>query len=459
MRSAAPNKETKRAVERLSRAALPVLLMAVAVLVLAPAAQAKIVVGQGAGAAAWSRAFKVSPFGSARGAELDDKGVLRVWWEGDYEIRPRHGVSLTTGTGKMTSVKRSALDRYTEKPVGGNPAYEEPALLGDGRWLRCAITVNRPRTQAHIFMLVYSHGGALVKRLLIASQSEDTTGQIAPLCHVAAAGEQAVVEFTQETPPTNRYEGNRQIYVVRVLPGLKVTAPLPLLPPGEAQQTLLGDNITEQVSLSPSGWIAVSWAQDNITRETDSGIEQRWQFQMRWISPTGSVSPAIALGPVQGGRLCNIRSLRCGGLVPIPAVEAIGPERALVVFGSPHLESEEVNDASVTATQVISPEEAFLAPESSQVAAGGHTVVVTWGGSVNKHGHCGPIRVVQWRGRWSQPVVVGRPVFNECLYDPSAHANSRGQASVIWFHQISVRLANGQLDRRPVGYVQGVFNF
>jgi hypothetical protein len=265
------------------------------------------------------------------------------------------------------------------------------------------------------------------------------------------------VEFTQQTPTTNRYQGNRQIYVVRILPGLKVTAPLPLLPPGEAQQTLIGGDITEQASLSSSGWVAVAWAQDNVTRETvtretSKAIEQRWQFEMRWISPTGNLSSVITLGPVQGGSLCSISSLRCGDSAPTPAVEDVGPERALVVFGSPRLKSEEVNGVSVTATKVISQEEAFFSTESSQVAFGGHTVVVTWGGSVNKHGRCQPIHVVQWRpGGWSQPVAVGRPVSTNCLYNPSAHANSRGQASVIWFHQIS--------DHRPVGYMQGVFSF
>jgi hypothetical protein len=409
----------------------------------------------GASSRLWSDAFKVSPFGSIRGAELDNDGVLRVWWEGDYERSPRRGVTLTTRTGKMTSVKMSALDRYTDKPIGVNPAYEEPALLGDGRWIRCAITVNRPRTQAHIFVLVYSHSGTLVKRLLIASQTDDTSqsGQIAPLCQVAAAGERAVVEFTQQTPPTNHYEGSRQIYVVRVLPGLKVTAPMPLLPTGEAQQTLIGGDITEQVSLSSSGWIAVSWAHDNVTSETDKGIVQRWQFDMRWISPTGSLSPVIPLGPVQGGSLCSINSLRCGDSVPTPAVAAVGPERALVVFGSPRLESEEVNGVDVTATKVISQEEVFHAPEGGQVAVGGGTIVATWGGSTNTHGRCKPIHVLQWRqGRWSKPVMVGRPALkNRCLFNPSAHVNGRGQASVIWFHQIA--------DNRPIGYMQGVFNF
>jgi hypothetical protein len=122
-----------------------------------------------ASAAAWSRAFKVSWFGSARGAELDNSGVLRVWWEGNYEVPPRLGIDLTTSAGKMTPVKMSALDRYTEKNFGVNPVYEEPASLSDGRWIRCVITVNHPRTRAHIFVLVYSHSGALVKRMLVAS--------------------------------------------------------------------------------------------------------------------------------------------------------------------------------------------------------------------------------------------------------------------------------------------------
>ena len=194
-----------------------------------------------ASAGAWSRAFKVSPIGNPIGAELDADGMLRVAWENKAEVLPRRGVSLTTHTGQMMPAKISALDSYIDRPVGINPVYEEPVFLRDGQAIRCAITVNHQRTRARVFMLVYSHSGALIKRRLIASQSEDTTSvaQVAPTCQVAAAGERAVVEFTQQTASTNRYQGNRQIYVVRVLPGLKATAPVPILASGEAQQAFI----------------------------------------------------------------------------------------------------------------------------------------------------------------------------------------------------------------------------
>jgi hypothetical protein len=403
-------------------------------------------------AGGWSDAYKVSPIGDAQGAELDNNGVLRVWWQNKAEAIPRFGVSLTTRSGQMKPAKLSALDSFTDQPVGINPAYQEPVFLRDGRALRCAITVNRPRTLAHITMLVYSHSGQLIKRVPVASQVEDTTAlvQLAPTCQMAAAGEQAVIEFTQQTPSTNRYQGNRQIYVARVLPGLEVTTPVPILASGETQQAFIPGYMTEQVSLSASGWAAVAWAQADVTRETPSYLDQRWQFYMRWLSPTGTVGPAIALGPMQAGRWCpRMPSLKCGLPPAVPAVEVAGSERALVVFGAPRLMSEEVSSTGdITALKIVSPEEAFTSPESNQVASGGGRVVVTWGGGYDTHG-CKSIHAVQWRrGRWGRSVVVGRPVPKKCLFDLTVHTNEHGQASVIWFHQISGYL----------GFMQGVVN-
>lgn len=406
-----------------------------------------------ASAGAWSRAFQVSPtgYGYANGAELDNTGVLRVWWEAQAGGEHARGVSLTTHTGQVRPTKISAMDSYTKKPIGVNPMYEEPAYLHDGRAIRCAITVNRSGEQAHVFMLVYSHSGNLVKRALIASQSENVTDpQVAPACQVAAAGERAVVEFTQQTASTNHYQGNRQIYVARVLSGLKVTEPVPLLPSGEAQQTFTPGYLTEQISMAPSGWSVVTWAQDSITNETSKYIEQRWQFLMRWISPTGVVSPAIALGQPKTGKQCFPATSKCPGPPPTPAVEAIGSERALVIFGSPHLESEEVSSTGqITKVSVVSQEEAFASPESKQVASGGHTVVAAWGGSYSRH-TCQLIHAAQWHeGHWDKPIVLGHPAPKKCVYDPTAHANEHGQASVLWFHEI----------RLSVGYWQAAFDF
>jgi hypothetical protein len=219
--------------------------------------------------------------------------------------------------------------------------------------------------------------------------------------------------------------------------------------------------MTEQVSLSSSGWAVVTWAQDNVTNERFTNdtlryIDQDWQFEMRWLSPTGALGPVIALGPAHVGRECF--QSKCPGKPPIPAVEAIGPERALVVMGSPHLTSEEVNGAGhITAMRTISHEAAFTSPEAmspgSPVAFGGHTFVVTWGGGYSKQ--CEPIHAVQWQwGHWSRPTVIARPATSKCVYEPTAHANSRGQASVIWFRETV-----GYTGFPKQGYMQGVFNF
>jgi hypothetical protein len=406
-----------------------------------------------ASAGAWSRPFQVSPtgYGHVNGAELDNEGVLRVWWESKAEAENARGVSLTTHTGQTKTAKVSAMDSFINDPIGINPQYEEPMFLHDGRAIRCAITLNHARTQAHVFMLVYSHSGALIKRVLIASQSQDASElEVAPNCQVAAAGERAVIEFTQQTESTNRYQGNRQIYVVMVLPKLQTTAPMPMLASGEAQQTFIPSYLTEQISMASSGWSVLTWAQDSITKNATKYIDQRWQFLMRWLSPDGVAGPVIALGQPKEGRQCFPPKSRCPGFPPVPAVEAVGTERALVVFGSPHLMSEEVSGTGqVTKANVVSEEEAFTAPESKQVAFGGHAGVVAWGGGYS-HNRCQPIRVVQWHeGRWSKPIVPVSPAPKECVYGPSVHVNEHGQASVIWWRELSLY----------IGYWQAAFDF
>ncbi len=229
-----------------------------------------------------------------------------------------------------------------------------------------------------------------------------------------------------------------------------------MLAPGAGQQTFTpGDpNSYAQASVSPTGWVAVLWPYANITKETSNSIVQQWQFRMSWVSPSGSVGPVIPLGPMQGGALCGDQSPSCGLVPPVPAITTVGRERALVVFGWPHLSSEEVDGAGqISQITTASRQPAFSDPEYNAVASGGQTVLVTWGGGYVTRSLCRPIVAARWRrGHWEKPMIVAAPSGRACGdASPMAYVNDHGQAALVWWH--------GTSPTSPTGYAEAAFDF
>jgi hypothetical protein len=429
--------------------------------VLVAAATIAVTLWLSSSALAWTSPFEISPSPSAgdtqaNGSELENDGVLRTWWTNNSGLGERRsGVSLVEKSGRARVVRPAALDRFTEKPSNVNPAYAQPVFLADGRAARCAVVANRQLTRARTYLLVYSPTGALVKRALVADQAQDTTSEVrvAPSCQVAAAGPVEVVMFTQETASTERYQGARQVYVSRVLSGTRTSKPVPVLAPGPGQLTFIpGDTDSyAQVSVTPTGWVAVLWAYAHIEKETRRSIVQRWQFRLSWISPTDSVGPAVALDPMQGGRLCSEQSRSCGTIPPIPAVTTTSAQKALIVFGWPRLSSEAVGTTgSVSPRTTATNRGVFTDPEYNAVASGGRRVVVTWGGGYVTPRRCAPIYAARWlQGHWEKPALISTPAGQACGLNPHAYVNDHGLAALVWWRSTS--------RTQPTGYAEAAF--
>lgn len=391
-----------------------------------------------AGASAnWTRPVTVIGEGYQQGAELQNDGALRVWWEfdGTYRNPPPTGVQLATRGGRVQAAPRTALDRHTIFDwYSVRPAYEDPAYLADGRSIKCSVYVSNDGSRAWIRLLVYSPKGALTKTLLVAQQPVLTTN-FGPDCQVAAAGDQAVVEFTQTGQSPSRNNVERQIYIARLLPGPSVSAPIPVLAPGPDQQALGTHAPNDQVSVSPTGWVAVAWGWGDRTHTNvhNDTVSESWQYLMAWISPQGTVGPAIPLGAVQSGENCTFDSPKCGLGPSGPVVSVVGDQRAAATFGWPHLSSETIDSAgNVSALTVASQKVAFQYPyllNGSQVESGGGRVLVAWGGGCRT---AAVWAASWWRGRWTAPVKLAAATASTCLGNVTAEVNDRGQASVTW---------------------------
>ena len=383
--------------------------------------------------AAWSGPFTVTPSGTGeRSAVLTPSGVLRVLWENEA----RRGVSLVTREGRVRSAKPAAIDREADAGTGIN-YHQDPVFLADGRGLRCLVTGETSR-RARVYLLIYSTSGALVKRVLVADQPESTSDRIdvAPTCQVSTAGEHAVIEFTQRTAAGPEYQGARQIYVARLLPGLRVSAPLAMLAPGPDQTTFIPTTESEQVSVTPAGWVAVTWGYDDILKQTRATITQRWQWRMSWISPSATVGAVIPLTPMHGGTPCRDSSSFCLQPPP-PTVSAVAAQRVLVIFAEGRLRSAVMTvrgqlsrwSTPTTASIFAGP---GLPGKTEQISAGGGTVVVTWEG----RGRFPTGYTIRWRnGRWSKPVAVAKPTAATYAEIPYPSVNVRGDASFYWLQQ------------------------
>lgn len=400
-----------------------------------------------AATAAWSRPVQATPrTHGVLGGELTNSGVLRLWWEkpssGDLATG---GVSLVTHTGRTHAVRRTAIERFVpSSDFDREPGqYQTPVYLADGRALRCMVSGPQWGHEARTYLLIYSPSGARVKKLLVADQPETYSWVadevVAPTCEVTSAGEQAVVLFTQNTATSQ--QPARQIYLARLLPGAKLSTPVAILATS-ADETTFNSFSTADVSVSPTGWVAVDWGYDDILKQTQNTLTQTWQWRMTWVSPDGTVSPPIALTPMQGGSPCTMSSIACTNPAA-PVVNVVGDEKALIAYKS---RSETIDGAGNTSPWTTAPPSQTPNLISS---AGGGTVVFTW------EGHGGDkVYAARWRdGAWSKSQVLASPEGGMGASYPSVSVNDRGQAAV-WWAWLQLRQTV-----HPVEWTQAVFNF
>ena len=400
--------------------------------------------------AAWSRPIQVSPGGTFNGgAELTNNDILRVWWQRYTHQGSRGDVSLVGSTGRVQRTALSALDQHVSASSGvaSNVYYQPPAYLADGLGLRCYVSDSQSGSHARIYLWIYSQTGKLMRKVLVAAQPEYPEAlNVAPSCQVSAAGNDAAILFTQGVPPAsgNQSYSTRQIYLARLLPGLRTSTPIPVLAPDD-QTTFNPANDTERLSLAASGWAAVTWGYDHITAQSPFWTSQSWQWRMNWISPAGQVLPTTPLEPLQTANHCSNNTNWCTNPAE-PIVYAVGAQRGLVVSGVPRLRSADLSGSSLSRwTTVSSQSQArFTQPDglvpagASELAAAGGTVIVTWGGGSTSGSSSNPTRrtaiyAAVWRkGRWSKPTVIATATQKMYPYGPTVTINARGQSAVYW---------------------------
>lgn len=397
--------------------------------------------------AGWSRPVRATPTNmEPLGGELTNTGVLRLWWgQTSLTRHPARGVALVTRTGRRRAVRRTAIERFVPTRdfdrVPGE--YQQPVYLADGRALRCTVSGPQWGHEARTYLLIYSPSGALVKKLLVADQPEtysllSADEVVAPSCEVTSAGEQAAVMFTQNTATTQ--QPARQIYLARLLPGDKLSTPVAILATA-ADQMAFNSFPVGDVSISPTGWVALDWGYDDILKQTQNTVTQLWQWRMTWVAPDGTVSPTMAINPMQGGRPCRASSIACTNPAA-PIVNVVGDQKALVAY--------EARSETIDAAGNASPWTTAPPSQTSNLssAAGNGTVVFTWEGRGAK------VYAARWRdGAWSKSQVLSRPHGGMAPSTPFATVNYRGQAAVFW------TWAPFRQNPYFTGWTQAAFNF
>lgn len=311
----------------------------------------------------------------------------------------------------------------------------DSAATANGTALACLELMTPRRNAADLvtdYAMTVSPTGHFGHSMRVASTSLDAAQVLSQPCRVSTGGNNAAITWVlYANPSATRYQSSRQLYLQRLLPGPRLSAPVPLLPAGADQ--LEANQGQQRVSVAPNGQIAVAWPYANITKETIHGkdkIAQATQWRMRWLSPASVLGPVIPLEATHGGWLCPVQSATCGAVPTEPNVCPVGPSRALVVFAYPTGLVSELVGADGQPTQRTTVTRGSRRAYYSSAACGGGRAVLAW--TDETHPSSIPLYTGSWaRGRWNV-TRVDRSRGNYYPVAAVATVNDRGQAAVAW---------------------------
>lgn len=396
-----------------------------------------LLVGAGAASASWGGTITVSATGHNPLGALDNTGVLHT----NYEFTPPHVrgrtvVADVSPGGRVTS-GRSALDRAV-------PALTEiPAstftFLGNGDAVRCALN----RRSGTLSASFYSPKGALIKTAELASGQNIFDLNVEDQCQVVSTGGAAAIAWAvPDASVSAPHQFGRQLLLSRILPGLTLSPPVPVLPSGPDQLTGVDTaSSQESIAITKTGWIALDWPYISISKESQTGVSEVTQWRARWMSPAGELGPAI---PLEQPRTVTCRfasTPTCAALDTIFHLGAIADQKVMVFVDTQSSWGTLDTAGNVSARKPLPYRNAL-----GSLAFGDYKAIAAWASGDYFKGTYA-VTASEWSGgRWSPLHQLAEMNSRDTPYPGQALMSERGEGCVIWY----------QLTR-PFGFGAGVY--
>lgn len=384
-----------------------------------------LLVGATSASANWGPTVTISARAAVPLGAVDDRGVLHTNYQLESGPTLDHYADVTPD-GQVAS-SRSALDRRG-LPASTQDPTTTFTFLANGDAVRCALRGNL-NTTGNLSAYFYSQSGALIKRVELADADNVFDLNSDDECEVVSTGDSSAIMWAVPDPTVSApHQSGRQLLVSRILPGLKLSAPVPVLPDG-ADQLAEFEGGVASLAVTKTGWIAVAWPYLSISKETRSSVSEVTQWRARWMSPTGALGPVIPLEKPRT-ETCRYAAPTCD-LYTAFHLGAIADQEVMVVA-----DTESTWGTLNTAGAVSAPRPLpfpFPPSDFTSVAFGDYKAMASW----LTPNSSGTVWAREWSGeRWGAPHRLAQGHGGNRTYPTDALMSQRGEGCVIWYRTV-----------------------